>query len=122
MHIPCFDLKVLPLHVGESIRGVHGKRELELGFPTLEDLYESRKPLRPNRASEDFDEELLLEERVADVRALFDVLRCLLREFLQAVPQHFAIQADMGLRLNASEPAVRALEKNDDDLESYQTY
>lgn len=116
MHIPCLDLKVLLLHVRERVRGVHGERELEVGLPALEDLHEGCELIRPNRASKDLDEEPLFEERVAEIRALFDVARCLLSKFLQAVLEHSPVESDVDPALDVPQPGRRLVRGAKDEV------
>ena len=85
------DLVVLQLYVLERVGGVHVERELEFSLSGRKDLHEASHPTGPDRSFEEFDEDALFEERVANVRALLDVLCRLLRQFLQTILQHFSI-------------------------------
>ena len=74
---------------------MHRERELEVGLAILEDLDEARELLGPDGALEHLDEQLLLDERVAEVRAVLDVLRCLLCELLEPVFERPPIEPDV---------------------------
>ena len=86
---------------------MHRERELEVRLAVGERLDEGRQLLGPDGALEDFDEQLLFDERVAEVRAVLDVLRRLLRELLEPVFKRAPVEPYVRPVLDAFQPYYR---------------
>ena len=95
MNVLGLNLVVLSLHVRDGVCSVHRECELEVCLTVRERFDVAGELLRPDRALENLDEQLLLDERVAEVRAFLDVLRSLLRELLEAVLQWTPVESDV---------------------------